>query len=305
MEKAKTKKEKEYLSILFVPHSTGDIKEYRLTAFHTKLVITIIVMLASLACMAYFIVTTVNENTRLKNSISELSDLNSQQLILLNDKISEIQSLRDKEEAINGIIREYADKHREITETYISGLITGNASRSGDRSVSSFSAEIKELNEILKSINEINSSADNLVDLTETEEKLQEYLDSIPTLWPVVGRISDKFGYRTDPFTRKKTYHEGLDIAASSGTDIKAAADGKVIFSGQKSGYGNVVILEHDHQIKTVYAHASKLLVEAGQQVQKGDEIAKVGSTGRSTGPHLHFEVLVGGTPVDPLEYLE
>jgi len=96
-----------------------------------------------------------------------------------------------------------------------------------------------------------------------------------------------------------------LDIAASSGTDIKAAADGKVIFSGQKSGYGNVVILEHDHQIKTVYAHASKLLVKEGQQVKKGEAIAKVGSTGRSTGPHLHFEVLISGTPVDPLNFLE
>ncbi|HHW47672.1 MAG TPA: M23 family metallopeptidase [Clostridiaceae bacterium] len=305
MEKAKTKKEKEYLSILLVPHSTGNVKEYRLTAFYTKLVITLIVMLASLACMAFYIVSTVKENTRLKNSIYELSAINSRQLELLNNKASEIQNLRNKEETINAIIREYAEKHREITENYISGLISGNASRSGNRSVSSFSADIKELNEILKSLNEINSSEDNLVDLTEAEKMLQEYLDSIPTLWPVSGRISDKFGYRTDPFTRRKTFHEGLDIAASTGTDIKAAARGKVIFAGKKSGYGNVVILEHENQIKTVYAHASKLLVKEGQEVKKGEIIAKVGSTGRSTGPHLHFEVLVSGTPVDPLNFLE
>jgi len=305
MEKGKTKKEKEYLSILLVPHSTGAVKEYRLTAFHTKLVITIVVMLASLVCMGYFIVSTVNENTRLKNSVSELSAINSRQLELLNDKIAEIQSFRDKEEAINSKIREFSEKHREITEVYISGLISGNASRSGNRSASSFSADIKELNEILKSISEINSSADNLVDLAETEEKLHEFLDSVPTLWPVVGRISDKFGYRTDPFTRKKTNHEGLDIAAPLGTDIKAAASGKVIYSGRKGSYGNVVILEHEHQIRTVYAHASKLLVKVGQEVKKGEVIAKVGSTGRSTGPHLHFEVLVSGTPVDPLNFLE
>ncbi len=106
-------------------------------------------------------------------------------------------------------------------------------------------------------------------------------------------------------FTRRKTFHDGLDIACPYGEDIKAAANGKVTFADRKSGYGRTVMIDHGHGLTTVYGHASKLLVKAGQTVKKGDVIAKVGSSGRSTGPHLHFEIRLYGSPVDPLKYLD
>lgn len=138
----------------------------------------------------------------------------------------------------------------------------------------------------------------------DAEEKLKSLLNSIPTLWPSTGRISARFGTRSDPFTGREAFHEGLDIAAAYGTSIKAAAAGRVTFAGVKSGYGNAVMISHKNNISTLYGHASKLLVKAGQTVKRGEVIAKVGSTGRSTGPHLHFEVLVNNSPVDPLKYL-
>ena len=103
-----------------------------------------------------------------------------------------------------------------------------------------------------------------------------------------------------DPFTRRKTFHEGIDISADKGTSIKASASGKVILAKRYGGYGLAVIIDHGRGLSTLYGHSSKLLVKEGQTVKKGDIIAKVGSTGRSTGPHLHFEVLLYNTPVDP-----
>ena len=99
-------------------------------------------------------------------------------------------------------------------------------------------------------------------------------------------------------------FHKGVDIAAPMGTDVYCAAQGKVIFAGQKSGYGNCVIIEHGNGLATLYGHLSKILVDANQQVKIGDVIAKVGSTGRSTGPHLHYEVRKNNTPINPKLFL-
>lgn len=121
-------------------------------------------------------------------------------------------------------------------------------------------------------------------------------------LWPVQGRISSDFGYRF--IFGENNFHRGVDIATSYGTAISAAMDGTVVFSGEKGSYGNLVILSHSNGFYTYYGHCSQLLVSVGQQVSQGDVIAAVGSTGRSTGPHCHFEVRYQGSPIDPLLYL-
>lgn len=118
---------------------------------------------------------------------------------------------------------------------------------------------------------------------------------------PVVGRITSHFGLRRDPLGEGERQHKGIDIAAPAGTPVRAAAAGKVIFSGRAGGYGNVVAIDHGNGFTTRYAHNQTLLVSIGETVKVGQEIAQVGSTGRSTGPHLHFEVLREGQAVDPL----
>ena len=130
---------------------------------------------------------------------------------------------------------------------------------------------------------------------------------STPEGWPLRegGVVTSGFGYRRHPITGRRSMHLGIDIAAKYGTDIVAMADGVVIFSGRKGGYGNLVELRHPNGLETRYGHCSKLLVKEGDMIRKGQVIAKLGSTGRSTGPHVHFEVRREGEAVNPMQYLD
>lgn len=129
-------------------------------------------------------------------------------------------------------------------------------------------------------------------------------LAATPTVWPVRGWISSGFGHRISPFTGTLQMHEGIDIGARLGTPVKASADGVVIYAGWKSEYGKMVTLDHGFGYRTRYGHLSKILVRNGQRVKRGTIIGSVGNTGRSTGPHLHYEVKLNSVPVDPKKYL-
>ncbi|MEG1256296.1 M23 family metallopeptidase, partial [Clostridium sp.] len=130
-----------------------------------------------------------------------------------------------------------------------------------------------------------------------TELNRQVFLHNSMTT-PVSGILTSTFGEQRNGYN-----HKGIDLAADSGTSIQAALDGKVSFSGVEKGYGNVVIIDHKNNLQTVYAHCSKLNVSVGEWVSTGQVIAEVGSTGDSTGPHLHFEIKVDGNNINPLEY--
>jgi murein DD-endopeptidase MepM/ murein hydrolase activator NlpD len=123
-------------------------------------------------------------------------------------------------------------------------------------------------------------------------------------VWPVNGRVSSPFGYRIHPIFHVRKMHTGVDLAAGMGTPIKAADSGTVVEAGWRGGYGKCVVISHGNGVATLYAHQSVLLVSVGDTVKRGQVIGKVGSTGFSTGAHLHFEVRVNGNPVDPMRYL-
>jgi len=129
-------------------------------------------------------------------------------------------------------------------------------------------------------------------------------LASTPTIWPVRGWITSAFGQRVSPFTGRLQMHEGLDICARPGTPVKATAEGVVIYSGWKSDFGKLVTIDHGYGYRTRYGHLSKIYVKNGERVKRGETVGAVGSTGRSTGPHLHYEVKVRGLPVNPKTYL-
>ena len=122
--------------------------------------------------------------------------------------------------------------------------------------------------------------------------------------WPLMGRINSPFGWRKHPITKRRDFHTGIDIKGNRGDPIKGAGSGKVVYSGWMGGYGKVIVIEHSNGQSTLYAHCSTLLVGKGANVSSGQLVAKVGTTGRSTGPHLHFEVRNGNTPVNPIKYL-
>lgn len=307
MNRGKYKEGKKYISIIFVPHSLGKVKVFRFSACYQKLALILVLVATAIICTGIFMGQIIKENNILRDNVSKLQSTNAEQNWLLKEKAGEINRLKIRDKEINRKVDDFIKKYAEITENYISDRIDGSSiSRSGDRNERSFSKDIKELKEILDSLNQLKSFEDEeLTDLSETESKLKKFLDSIPTFWPASGKVSSKFGSRKDPFEGRKRFHEGIDIAASHGEDIRASASGKVILAKSYNGYGRTVIIDHGRGITTLYGHASKLLVKEGQTVSKGQLIAKVGSSGRSTGPHLHFEIRINGQAVDPLSYLD
>ncbi len=135
-------------------------------------------------------------------------------------------------------------------------------------------------------------------------EKKRNLLACTPSIRPIDGWITSKFGYRKSPFTGRKEFHSGLDISNKSGTKIIATANGRVSYAARKMYIGNLVVIDHGHGRVTRFGHLKKILVKQGQQVKRGDVIALLGNTGRSTGPHVHYEVRINGTPVNPLKYI-
>jgi murein DD-endopeptidase MepM/ murein hydrolase activator NlpD len=128
--------------------------------------------------------------------------------------------------------------------------------------------------------------------------------NAAPTLWPVEGRVTGSFGERIDPFNGEGAFHSGIDISSNYGERVLAPAEGIVIFADFMGGYGRAVVVDHGHGISTRYGHLASFAVISGQHVRRGDVIGYVGLSGRSTGPHLHYEVRINDTPVNPYKYL-
>ncbi|MBT5375290.1 MAG: M23 family metallopeptidase [Nitrospinaceae bacterium] len=129
-------------------------------------------------------------------------------------------------------------------------------------------------------------------------------LSSTPSIWPTRGWVTSNFGFRKSPFTGLREKHEGWDIAARNGSPVRATADGVVVVEGREYGYGNLVEVDHGYGLVTRYGHNSKHLVKVGDRIKRGQVVSLVGSTGRSTGSHLHYEVLLHGVPVNPKNYI-
>ncbi len=135
-------------------------------------------------------------------------------------------------------------------------------------------------------------------------ERRQALVSATPSIWPVTGWLSSGYGSRQDPFNGRSDFHPGLDISANNGRAVVATADGTVASAGHGGAYGNLVVIDHGFGIVTRYGHLSRFAVTSGRQVRRGDTIGYVGSTGRSKGPHLHYEIVVNGKLTNPLTLL-
>jgi murein DD-endopeptidase MepM/ murein hydrolase activator NlpD len=144
----------------------------------------------------------------------------------------------------------------------------------------------------------------SLAELVEQLEDKHQHLASSPAIWPTQGWLTSRFGTRISPFTGKRQFHAGIDIAGEPGMAVLATARGRVVFTGSKGPLGQTVILDHGHGVRTHYGHNQVLHVKAGDVVDRGQQIASLGNTGRSTGPHLHYSVEIHGKAVNPLDYI-
>jgi murein DD-endopeptidase MepM/ murein hydrolase activator NlpD len=140
----------------------------------------------------------------------------------------------------------------------------------------------------------------NAMSLSHTVSRRLARPAVLPSIWPVNGRLQGGFGERTDPFSGEGAFHKGVDITAPTGTPVRVTADGIVVFADRSSGYGRLVVVDHGNGLQTYYAHLSKTYVQVRQELRVGELVGAVGTTGRVTAPHLHYEVRVGGVPRNP-----
>jgi murein DD-endopeptidase MepM/ murein hydrolase activator NlpD len=150
----------------------------------------------------------------------------------------------------------------------------------------------------------VNEEGQSLRALERFITKAGRVLAALPSRWPVRGGVNSEFGRRLSPWTGAPEFHSGIDISSDRGTPVKAPAPGTVVFAGSQAEYGNTVILDHGNDIKSLYGHLQKVQVVLGQRVERGQVIALSGNTGKSSGPHLHYEILVKGQAVNPRGYL-
>jgi murein DD-endopeptidase MepM/ murein hydrolase activator NlpD len=155
-----------------------------------------------------------------------------------------------------------------------------------------------------ESLSQYNFLQSSTISAIYHEYPRQYQIHSRPSLWPVEGRLMSPFGGRTDPFSGEGAIHTGVDLEAPMGTPVRAAGDGIVVHADWESGYGRLIIIDHGNGVQTYYGHLSRYDVVPGEEVRRGDVIARSGASGRVTSPHLHYEVRLGGTPVNPYPYI-
>lgn len=294
------------LSFTIIPSTTNKIIQFNIPywVLLSGLSLMIAVLIFSLGISKEFF--TVREALIVaENHASILEEENTNQsleIAYLRNRSAEIEEkllgLNQLQDKVLNMVGLNAESQSEDIERLPSFLVTRSNLRTFDGE-GGLEDDLLYLDQL---ITQQKQSMEKLV--TDVEKQLK-YMDAIPNLQPTVGRLSSPYGYRISPTSRKREFHSGIDLANQTGTEIYASGSGIVTFSGYNGGYGRMIIVAHGHGYTSVYAHNSGNLVKVGDKVKKGDVIAKMGSTGRSTGPHLHFEIRINGKAVDPTTILE
>jgi murein DD-endopeptidase MepM/ murein hydrolase activator NlpD len=254
------------------------------------------------------------KNVHIDELQTNVADL-SQQAKTMNNRMADIKALESQLKKMVGIETGTPAKTKESPDQTTKALNAGEQQISMDGGTGGEELPItKEEMELLvdQTRNDFLSIGEQIkllkpeLEITkDVVTKKQKQLRVTPTIWPTDSRkVTSLFGIRKDPFTGRATFHAGLDISGDTGDPIYAAADGTVISAERGDAHGNNVLISHANGIQTHYSHLSKILTKAGATVSKGDIIGELGSTGRSTGPHLHYEVILNGEHVDPRPYL-
>ncbi|WP_028107733.1 M23 family metallopeptidase [Ferrimonas futtsuensis] len=234
-----------------------------------------------------------------QEQVDEIRQLTQTQLATLAVRLGRMQAQMNRLESLGIALADRAELTEQFDFSSAVGLGGANADGLGD-------VELKQLLLDMEQLAKRLDSSDNQLALLETVERnhhidLSSYLSGRPI---VKGWQSSDYGMRNDPFSGRPAMHKGIDFAGTEGGDVVATGAGVVTYSGEMYGYGNLVEIDHGNGLKTRYGHNKSLLVKAGQVVKKGDVVAELGNTGRSTGPHVHYEVLRNDRQVNPNKYV-
>ncbi|MDK2919865.1 MAG: hypothetical protein PWQ37_2598 [Candidatus Petromonas sp.] len=304
---------KEKFTFIIVPHNGKNTKQFKLNKLLIYSSLTLITSASIFFITATFYL--FNENTLLVETLQIKNDEINNLNIITDQQKAEIEELKNTSKMVMDKLSQlYALENKVRNMVGLKNVAKENnllkVSRSFDRTNSyiggsGFYSDLTNDKSVDEITNLIDLQKDNYDNFIKELEKQLKYLECRPDKWPVSGRITSKFAYRIHPISGKRQFHDGLDIANDSGTKIVAAGSGIVTYSGWNGGYGRVIIISHGYGYKSVYAHNRKNLVAVGERVKKGQVIAELGNTGRSTGPHLHFEVYYKGNKIDPLKILK
>ncbi len=297
-------KDRQY-TLLVVPDVPGQVKRLKLSLSSMKIALAMVVG----ACVLFIVMGVVSYI-----SVQRLADLRrlqrenqaqKEQLLIFGSKIDDLKQTLDRISEFDAklrVITSAGDRSADIAPGAGGPSPEDEASLAGSGSDGNFLIE-----KMHRDLAELSLAARNeersIQELSSFFQDQRSLLAATPSIWPTRGWVTSNFGSRTSPFTGEPAVHEGLDIATGIGSWVKAPADGIVTFAGVKGGYGKIIIVDHGYGLSTRYGHLSEIHTTPGQRVRRGDRIGNVGNTGRSTGPHLHYEVRVNNLPINPRRY--
>lgn len=279
------------------------------------------VICLSITTLGFFVnsyIDTKKENQEL-TYLHEVADLQEKKIREMQNHLSSLTDRLRQTELAESQTRSMLVQEGLIEQSFDEGLdavvasrqsIIGVTSRDGVNRrntipVQSVSSVLDSLGEYAIQLNAQLSALEERVDvLHEDALKVVSYARAQPNIWPATGSVTSRYGWRRHPVSGRRDFHEGIDIAGRYGGQVKATADGTVVFVGYKAGYGRTIKIGHGYGLETLYSHLSSAKVRTGQKVQRGDIIGNVGTSGIATGPHLHYEIHKNGKTQDPLDFL-
>jgi murein DD-endopeptidase MepM/ murein hydrolase activator NlpD len=277
-------------TILIIPEGSHHVRRYgvRGTVVKRVLAVSVVLALGFVGLVTDYVMTNLDRNELQRLQVENLSQREElhRLVVKLEDLRQEIVVLAQNDAKVRVMAKLSAPKGDSIA-----GI--GGPAKVDDVN--------REFNEIQHQIDLRRESQEEIQGILNDQRSL---LAAKPLGWPVKGWLTSSFGRRRDPFNGRRKMHEGLDIAARTGTAVIATADGIVSSVKTEPGYGKMVTVDHGYGYRTLYGHNSKYHVKVGQRIRRGDRIASVGNTGRSTGSHVHYEIRLNGVPVNPNKYL-
>lgn len=307
---------KRCFTIMVIPHSEESLFSLRLPLIAVQIAVAFLVLTVAGLCLLVFSYLRVLSDAR---EVYVLREVNRAQQEEIDALAVETQRMMEQVKAIDELVKFVTEK-LDLDEEDLQNGVNGQSGLEDDlllrNTESLFSLEAERLYDLSSSADGVlERAAENIIILQSLIPERSETLDFVgdyviqaeakPSIWPARGRISSGFGMRKIPYSSGFQFHTGVDIIGAYGSAIWASSPGTVIFSGYRGSYGNMVIVDHGYDYKTLYAHLSGLTVNVGDLVERGQTVGYMGASGRTTGTHLHYEVHFKDSPVNPVNYMQ
>jgi murein DD-endopeptidase MepM/ murein hydrolase activator NlpD len=299
--------DKEYFDILIFGHKTSKTRHVRIDKKTFKIVLYLLGFLFLSTTFFFCDYIQVKKKIFELNRLREETQTQKSQIHFFSARIEDLEKQLSKLKDFDKRIRIIANLEKGQEASFFMGM--GGPSSSDIREKLKMGNDEKGLVQQMKADverlrTEAMSQEESLSELERLLQTKKEVLVHTPSIWPVHGWVTSGFGFRTNPFTGLTQMHEGIDISNRVGTLVVAPADGIVSDIGNDWYHGKLLVISHGFGMSTRYSHLNKVLVKVGQKVKRGDKIAEVGMSGKTTGPHLHYEVRLSGIPANPMRYI-